>query len=101
MNDTNNRTEYAQRRAVWLRNYQRQRGRALTRLCQENPDRYKELLEEERARDEAEGKAWLDIYGRTRNSAGLARHTAPTSTEGRPNQADRNGGEEGNLGGEA
>ena len=101
MNDTSKRTEYAQKRAVWLRNYQRQRGRALTRLSQENPDRYKELLEEERERDEAEGKAWLDIHGRTRVSAGTARHTAPTSTQDKSKQAVRNGGEEGNLGREA
>ena len=66
------RTEYARRRAVWLRNYQRARGRVLSRLAQENPERYRELLEEERARDEAEGKSWLDLSGRTKRSMGSA-----------------------------
>ena len=101
MNDTSKRTEYAQKRAVWLRNYQRARGRALVRLAQEYPDQYRDLLEEERAKDEAEGKAWLDIHGRTSRSVSTSRHTAPTSTQDRPNQADRDGGEEGKLGGEA
>lgn len=70
MNDINRRKASAERRAVRLRNYQRQRGRALARLAQENPARYKELLEQERARDEAEGKTWLDIYGSTSNPVG-------------------------------
>ena len=70
MNDINKRKAAAERRAVRLRNYQRQRGRALARLAQENPARYKELLEQERQRDEAEGKTWLDIYGSTSNSLG-------------------------------
>ncbi len=61
----------AERRAVWLRNYQRARGRALTRLAQQYPDQFKEILEEERLSDEAQGKAWLDISGTTRDDAGI------------------------------
>jgi len=61
----------AERRAVWLRNYQRARGRALTRLAQQYPDQFKEILEEERLSDEANGKAWLDISGTTRDDAGI------------------------------
>lgn len=72
MSDINRRKASAEKQAVFLRNYQRQRGRALTRLSQEYPNRYKELLEEERARDEAEGKSWLDIAGRTIGSMGGA-----------------------------
>ena len=68
MNQIDKRKEYGEKRAIWLRNYQRARSRALARLGQENPERYQELLEEERAKDEAEGKAWLDISGRTRRS---------------------------------
>jgi len=61
----------AEKRAVWLRNYQRARGRALTRLAQQYPDQFKEILEEERLSDEAQGKAWLDISGTTRDDAGI------------------------------
>jgi len=100
MNEINNREQYAKKRAVWLRNYQRARGRALVRLAQEYPDQYRELLEEERAKDEAEGKAWLDIYGRTSLSAGLAGHTATSPTENKLKQTFSNEGEAGNLGGE-
>jgi len=59
------REEMARKRAVWLRNYQRARGRALTRLAQQYPDQFKEILEKERLSDEANGKAWLDISGAT------------------------------------
>ena len=72
MSDISRRKASAEKQAVFLRNYQRQRGRALTRLAKEYPNRYKELLEEERARDEAEGKSWLDIAGRTIGSMGSA-----------------------------
>lgn len=62
----------AEKHAIWLRNYQRVRGRALTRLTKEYPERYREIFEEERAKDEAEGKSWLDITGRTKRSLGGA-----------------------------
>jgi hypothetical protein len=62
------RKKYGESYALWLRNYQRARGRVLTRLAQENPDRYQELLEEERLRDEAEGKTWVDLSGRTKRT---------------------------------
>ena len=55
----------SEKRAVWLRNYQRARARALTKLAQQYPDQYKEILEKERLSDEANGKAWLDISGAT------------------------------------
>ena len=55
----------SEKRAVWLRNYQRARARALTRLAQQYPDQYKELLEKERLTDEANGRTWLDISGVT------------------------------------
>ena len=67
------RKESAEKRAVWLRNYQRARGRALTRLAQQYPDQFKEILEEERLSDEANGKAWSDISGRTVSPVGSSR----------------------------
>jgi len=72
MNPTDKRRKYGENYALYLRNYQRARSRVLTRLAQENPDRYRELLEEERAKDEAEGKSWLDLSGRTKRSMGSA-----------------------------
>jgi hypothetical protein len=65
MIDIEKRIEGATRQAVRQRNYRRVRDRALRRLANLYPDQYKELFEEERARDEAEGKVWLDISGRT------------------------------------
>ena len=64
MNETTERRlETAKRRAVGQRNYRRARDRALRKLGNQFPELYQELLEEERLRDEAEGKAWSDISG--------------------------------------
>ena len=100
MSDTSRRTQTALNQAVHYRNYRRVRDRALRRLANQYPDQYRQFLEEERAKDEAEGKAWLDIYGRTSLSAGLAGHTATSPTENKLKQTFSNEGEAGNLGGE-
>jgi hypothetical protein len=100
MKETEKRAEYGIKRAVWLRNYQRARSRALARLGQENPDRYRELLEEERAKDEAEGKAWLDLSGRTRLIMDSA-NTSSRKSKSASRQTDRDNLKEGNNGGEA
>ena len=97
MNPTDKRRKYGENYALWLRNYQRVRGRALTRLAQENPDRYKELLEEERAKDETEGKSWLDLSGRTKRSMGSAGTPNRDSTVSESHQ-DGDDPEEGDLG---
>lgn len=57
----NKRVESATRIAVKQRNYRRARDRALARLAQVYPDQYRELLEEEKERDELEGKKWTSI----------------------------------------
>ena len=94
------RRKYGEKYALWLRNYQRQRARALTRLAQENPDRYQELLEEERIRDEAEGKTWLDLSGRTRSTMDSA--GTPNGDSSVPvRQTNSNQQNKGNDGGEA
>jgi hypothetical protein len=62
---TERRLETARRRAIGQRNYRRARDRALRKLANRYPELYQELLEEERKIDEQEGKAWLDIDGRT------------------------------------
>jgi hypothetical protein len=61
------RMESAAKQAVRQRNYRRARDRALVRLAHHYPEKYQEYLKRERERDEANGKAWLDIDG-TRNS---------------------------------
>ena len=91
------RIEYSKRRTVWLRNYQRARGRALVRLANNYPDQYRELLEEERAKDEAEGKSWLDISGRTKRSMGSAGTPDRDSSVSESHQ-DGDDPEEGDLG---
>ena len=73
MNTIDKRKEKAEKRAVWLRNYQRARGRALTRLAQQYPDQYKDILEQERLSDEANGKKWSDRSGRTIRLVGSSR----------------------------
>jgi len=60
------RIESAVNRAVWFRNYQRARARAMTKLTQLYPETYKQLFEIERSIDEQEGKSWIDINGNTR-----------------------------------
>jgi hypothetical protein len=70
--DVEKRIRTATTHAVRQRNYRRVRDRALRRLGNLYPDQYRELLEEERARDEAENKVWLDISGRTNASLGLS-----------------------------
>jgi hypothetical protein len=100
MKTIDKRKEKAERRAVWLRNYQRARGRALTKLAQQYPDQYKDILEQERLSDEANGKAWLDITGATDNSAGVLTNTDGYNNTLKSEQADADEQNEGNLGGE-
>ncbi len=57
----NERIESALRSAVYYRNYRRARDRAKTKLTHLYPDQYLALLEEERKKDELEGKKWHSI----------------------------------------
>ena len=100
MKTIDKRKEKAERRAVWLRNYQRARGRALTKLAQQYPDQYKDILEQERLSDESNGKTWLDITGATDNSAGVLTNTDGYNNTLRSEQADGDEQNEGYLGGE-
>ena len=62
---TERRLETAKRRAIGQRNYRRARDRALRKLGNQFPELYQEYLEEERLKDEQEGKVWADIDGRS------------------------------------
>jgi hypothetical protein len=95
MTTTERRVRTAVTQAVRQRNYRRVRDRALRRLANLYPDQYRELFEEERARDEQEGKVWLDISGRTNLS-----YLPPTASQATDQDAERLGdsSKEGDLG---
>ena len=98
--DLERRQETALRQAIRQRNYRRIRDRALARLRKLYPDEYEQLLKEERERDEAEGKAWLDLSGRTRRSMDSA--SSPNRRSKVPiRQTDRDNLKESNGRGEA
>jgi hypothetical protein len=65
----------AANRAGYQRNYRRARDRALVRLAHAYPDTYKQLLEEEKAFDEEQGKKWVDIDGSTNPSMDIRTRT--------------------------
>lgn len=92
----NKRLATAIRSAVGVRNYQRARSRALTRLAQAFPDEYKAYLEEEKLNDYTQGKTWIDIHGNTTSS--MDTHTGTDTDRGRdtPHQT-RNQTRTGNL----
>jgi hypothetical protein len=90
------RMKAAANQAVSYRNYRRARDRALTKLSQLYPDAYKELLEREKANDEAQGRKWIDIDGTT--NAPIASVSAGQFTAGQSSNLSTN---QGNNGGEA
>ena len=51
----------AENMAVRQRNYRRARDRALARLAQNYKEEYLELLAQEKAKDEQEGKRWHNL----------------------------------------
>lgn len=69
MDQTSRRIESAAKQAVRQRNYRRARDRALVRLANDYPNVYMTYLEEEKKRDEQEGKSWADITGRRNSSS--------------------------------
>ena len=97
MSDTSRRTQTALNQAVHYRNYRRVRDRALRRLANQYPDQYRQFLEEERAKDEAEGKSWIDLSGRTKRSMGSAGAPDRDSSVSESHQ-DGDDPEEGDLG---
>jgi len=100
MKENEARTLAAIKQSVYYRNYRRARDRALVRLAQAHPDDYRTMFEEERARDEAEGKTW------TSNGTSIIppddiRVRPRTHTILRRIEANRNKEDQGNDGGEA
>ena len=93
----NKRVESATRLAVGQRNYRRARDRALARLAQTYPTQYKELLEEEKERDEVEGKRWTSLSDSPYFGVD---YTPPRRDSASATQAGK-GGDQGNDEGEA
>ena len=93
---TEKRLKAAASQAVSYRNYRRARDRALVRLASAYPETYKELLEQEKAIDEAQGRKWIDIDGNTNKLDTRADATASAKAQG-SNRAE----DEGDNGGEA
>ena len=86
----------AKNMAVRQRNYRRARDRALVKLAQLYPEIYKDLLEREKANDEAQGRKWIDIDGNT-NWVDI-QTSAPAPADHSP---DNNRTYKSNYGGEA
>ena len=89
------RIKAAVNQAVYYRNYRRVRDRALTRLAAAYPQDYKELLEQEKANDEAQGRKWLDIDGTTSDmdTRSITTVDAQASTSNQRTNEGYNGGE--------
>jgi hypothetical protein len=82
----NKRLIAAAKTAVWLRNYQRARVRALTKLANTYPDEYKEIFEQEKINDYTQGKAWIDLNGNTSNSLDPNTRTDTSKSGDTPDQ---------------
>jgi hypothetical protein len=73
--------EVSGKQAVHYRNYRRARDRALVRLSHLYPNVYRDLLVEEKERDEDEGKSW--IAGNTRVRVTMGVRSGPTRSKGK------------------
>jgi len=93
---TERRLTAAKNMAVRQRNYRRARDRALVKLAQLYPEAYKELLEREKANDEAQGRKWLDIDGNTigMDTRSITTVNAQANTSNQRTNQGYDGGEE-------
>ena len=89
------------KQAISYRNYRRARDRALVRLTHAYPDTYRQLLAEENAFDEVNGKKWVGISGSTNLVVGI--HTRANGAAGiiGAQATDTSGQDQSNNGGEA
>ena len=99
MTETDRRIASAKKQAVSYRNYRRARDRALSRLANAYPDTYKQLLAEEKAFDEEQGKKWVDIDGSTNPSMDI--RTRTNTSDSRATKRSSRSGKTRNNGGEA
>jgi len=87
------------KQAISYRNYRRARDRALVRLTHAYPDTYRQLLAEEKAFDEINGKKWVGITGSTNLVVGI--HTRANGALGIVAAQANSSQDKGNNGGEA
>jgi hypothetical protein len=87
------------KQAISYRNYRRARDRALVRLTHAYPDTYRQLLAEEKAFDEINGKKWVGITGSTNLVVGI--HTRANGAVGIITAQANSSQDKGNNGGEA
>ena len=89
------------KQAISYRNYRRARDRALVRLTHAYPNTYRQLLAEEKAFDEVNGKKWVGISGGTNLVVGI--HTRANRAVGiiGAQATDTSGKDESYNGGEA
>lgn len=80
--EKNRRLITAAKTAVILRNYQRARQRALTKLANAHREEYKTYLEQEKSNDYTQGKAWIDLDGNTNSSLDPNTHSLTSRGEG-------------------
>jgi len=83
--------------AIYHRNYQRARARALVRLSRAFQTEYKQYLQEEREKDEATGKTWVGFDSVT--SSAITIQSYKDATEGAVDPCD-NGAHQSYYGGE-
>jgi ribonuclease D len=94
---TDRRLAAAKNMAVRQRNYRRARDRALVQLAQLHPETYTQLLEREKANDEAQGRKWIDINGTTNsvdNGPAISYVADVRETSNGGEDEGHNGGEE-------
>jgi hypothetical protein len=88
--------EVSGKQAVHYRNYRRARDRALVRLSHLYPNVYRDLLVEEKERDEDEGKNWVATNTRVRVTMGVrsgpTRKNRTTKRPKRGRKTRNNGG---------
>ena len=89
--------EAAKRQYVHNRNWRRARDRALVKLARMHSDEYRELLDREKANDEAQGRKWIDIDGTT-NTVGVGPTITPIAGV---REASNDSQDQGDNGGEA
>jgi hypothetical protein len=91
--------EVSGKQAIHYRNYRRARDRALVRLSHLYPNVYRDLLAEEKERDEDEGKSW--VASNTRVSVTMGVRSGPTRSKGRATKRPKRKRKARNNGGKA
>ena len=82
--------EVSGKQAIHYRNYRRARDRALVRLSHLYPNVYRDLLAEEKERDEDEGKNWVASNTRVSVTMGVRSGPKRSRSTKRPKRSRKN-----------